>query len=90
MLTKKQEVHIQVARQIHHTNWQKQKWVAINSSGEIIGACGSKRTKTGKQYRCLPEQRAKRLTKQQRAATAKKKLMNPKSIVPNTKKAKNK
>ena len=71
------------------TNWQKQNWVAINSSGEIIGSCGSSRTKSGKQYRCLPEARAKRLTKQQRASTARKKLATPNKVTANTKKAKN-
>lgn len=70
------------------TNWQNQKWVAINSSGNIIGPCGSSKTKSGKQYRCLPEAKAKSLTKAQRKATAIKKLKNPKTIVKNTKKAK--
>ena len=71
------------------TNWQKANWVAINSSGDIIGSCGSSRTKSGKQYRCLPEARAKRLTKAQRASTARKKLATPNKVTPNTKKAKN-
>ena len=72
------------------SNWQRQKWVAINSTGEIVGSCGSSRTKSGKQYRCLPEKRAKNLTKSQRAATAKKKLKTPNKVTPNTKKAKRK
>ena len=70
------------------TNWQKQNWVAINSTGEIVGACGSSRTKSGKQYRCLPKSKAKKLTKSERAATAKKKLKTPNKIVKNTKKSK--
>lgn len=69
------------------TNWQKQNWVAINSSGEIIGPCGSSRTKGGKQYRCLPKRKAQSLSKSQRSATAKKKLRNPNSVVKNTKRA---
>lgn len=68
--------------------WQGEKWVSINSSGNIVGACGSKKTKSGKQYRCLPEKKAKSLTKKERAATAKKKLKNPKKVISNTKKAK--
>lgn len=70
------------------SKWQKQKWVSINSTGEIVGTCGSKKTKSGKQYRCLPESKAKSLTKKERAATAKKKLKNPKKVVKNTKKSK--
>jgi len=69
------------------TNWQKENWVAINSTGSIVGPCGSSKTKTGKQYRCLPKKKAESLTKAQRKATAQKKLKNPKSIVKNTKKA---
>ena len=69
-------------------NWQRQNWVAINSTGKIIGPCGTKRTATGKQYRCLPKSQAEKLTKAERAATAKKKLKTPGKITPNTKKAK--
>lgn len=69
------------------TSWQRENWVAINSSGNIVGKCGASRTKSGKQYRCLPEAKAKSLTKSQRAATAKKKLKNPSKIVSNTKKS---
>lgn len=69
------------------TNWQKENWVAINSSGKIVGACGSSRTKSGKQYRCLPKAKANKLTKSERAATARKKLKSPKRVVKNTKKA---
>ena len=68
-------------------SWQNEKWVAINSTGEIVGPCGSKRTSTGKQYRCLPTKTAKKLTKSQRAATAKKKLKTPNKVVSNTKKS---
>ena len=69
------------------SNWQKENWVAINSSGKIVGACGSSRTKSGKQYRCLPKAKANKLTKSERAATARKKLKSPKRVVKNTKKA---
>ena len=67
--------------------WDKEKWVSINSSGNIVGPCGSKKTKSGKQYRCLPKSKANSLTKAQRAATAKKKLKDPKKVVKNTKKS---
>ena len=67
--------------------WDKEEWVAINSTGKIIGACGAKKTKSGKQYRCLPKKKANSLTKAERAATAKKKLKNPKKVTKNTKKA---
>lgn len=69
------------------SKWEKQKWVSINSSGTIVGPCGSSKTKSGKQYRCLPEARAKRLTKSQRASTARKKLKTPNKVVRNTKRA---
>lgn len=69
------------------TTWQKENWVAINSTGKIIGPCGSSRTKGGKQYRCLPKAKANSLSKSQRASTAKKKLKNPSKVTANTKKA---
>ncbi len=69
------------------TSWQKQNWVAINSSGNIVGKCGASRTKSGKQYRCLPESKAKSLTKSERAATARKKLKTPNKVTRNTKKS---
>jgi len=69
------------------SKWQKENWVAVNSTGKIVGACGSSRTKSGKQYRCLPKAKANKLTKSQRAATAKKKLKSPNRVVKNTKKA---
>ena len=69
------------------TAWQKENWVAINSTGKIIGPCGSSRTKGGKQYRCLPKAKANSLSKSQRASTAKKKLKSPSKVTANTKKA---
>ncbi len=72
------------------SKWQQQKWVSINSAGNIVGPCGSSKTKSGKQYRCLPEATAKRLTKSQRASTAKKKLKTPSKVVKNTKRARKK
>ena len=66
--------------------WRKQKWVRIGTDGSILGACGtSKNTKNPD--RCLPLAKANSLTKAERAATAKKKKISKKTVVPNTKKA---
>jgi len=69
------------------SEWQRETWVSINSVGDIVGACGSSRTKSGKQYRCLPKSKAESLTKAQRKATAQKKLKAPNQVIKNTKKA---
>lgn len=71
-------------------NWLKQKWVRINSSGEIAGDCGTSKNKDNPD-RCLPYNKAKSLTKSERAATNQKKKehgSDGKQFVPNTKKAK--
>ena len=70
--------------------FKKEKWVRINSSGEIAGPCG-KQKKQGNPDRCLPKAKAQSLTKAQRKATAAKKKRagkKGKQFVSNTKKAK--
>jgi hypothetical protein len=70
-------------------DWVKEKWVRINTSGNITGPCGTMKDKNNPS-RCLPEKKAKSLTKSQRAATAKKKKAAGKSgkqYIKNTKKA---
>ena len=70
-------------------DWVKEKWVRINTSGNITGPCGTMKDKKNPS-RCLPEKKAKSLTKSQRAATAKKKKAAGKSgkqYIKNTKKA---
>lgn len=52
--------------------WLKQKWVRIGTDGSIKGECGTSKDKNNPD-RCLPLAKAKRLSKAQRAATAKKK-----------------
>ena len=71
-------------------NWfKKEKWVRIDTQGNIIGPCGT--MKKGKATtRCLPQAKARSLTKAQRAATARKKVRGSrkgKQFVKNTKKA---
>lgn len=70
--------------------FKKEKWVRIDSSGNIAGPCGtSKNTKNPD--RCLPLAKARSLSKSERAATAQKKKREGrkgKTVVPNTKKAK--
>jgi len=72
-------------------NWfEKEDWVRIDTQGNITGPCGT--MKKGKATtRCLPRAKANRLTKAQRASTARKKVAGSKKgkqFVPNTKKAK--
>ena len=72
-------------------NWfKKEKWVRIDTQGNIAGPCGS--MKKGKATtRCLPLAKARSLSKKQRAATARKKVRGSKKgkqFVRNTKKAK--
>jgi hypothetical protein len=72
-------------------DWLKQKWKRISSSGEVKGECGTSKDKSNPD-RCLPASKAYRLSKKERAATAKKKKRKSKGgrkqFVPNTKKAK--
>ena len=67
--------------------WLKEKWVRINSSGKIVGACGTSKDKNNPD-RCLPLNKAKSLSVSERKATASKKKKGKKQFVPNTKKAK--
>lgn len=52
--------------------WVKQKWVRIGTDGTIKGPCGTSKNKKNPD-RCLPLSKARRLSKKQLAATAKKK-----------------
>jgi len=70
--------------------FEKEDWVRIDTQGNITGPCGT--MKKGKATtRCLPRAKANSLTKDERAATARKKVAGSKKgkqFVPNTKKAK--
>ena len=65
--------------------WRDQKWVRIGTDGSILGACGTSKNKKNPD-RCLPLAKARKLTKAQRAATAKKKKRSGgrRQFVPNT------
>ena len=52
--------------------WLDQKWKRVTSSGKIAGECGTSKDKKNPD-RCLPASKAKSLSQEQRAATAKKK-----------------
>jgi len=69
--------------------WRDEKWVRIGTDGEIKGPCGTSKNKKNPD-RCLPLSKARRLSKRQRAATARKKKASggKKQFVPNTKAAK--
>lgn len=70
--------------------FKKEDWVRIDTQGNITGDCGT--MKKGKATtRCLPRAKANRLTKAERAATARKKAAEDRKgdrVVPNTDKAK--
>ena len=72
-------------------NWfKKEKWVRIDTQGNIAGKCGTM-PKGKATQRCLPLAKARSLTKAQRRATARKKVRGSKKgkqFVRNTKKAK--
>ena len=72
-------------------NWfKKEKWVRIDTQGNIAGKCGTM-PKGKATQRCLPLAKARSLTKAQRRATARKKVRGSKKgkqFVKNTKKAK--
>lgn len=70
--------------------WRAQNWKRIDSKGNIAGECGTSKDTTNAD-RCLPESKAKSLTKEQRRATAQKKKKEGKkgkTVVANTSAAK--
>tara|TARA_R100001591_G_scaffold109579_2_gene119909 strand:- start:429 stop:671 length:243 start_codon:yes stop_codon:yes gene_type:complete len=70
--------------------WVKQKWVRIGRDGKIKGPCGTSKNKKNPD-RCLPLAKARRLSKKQLAATARKKKAagsRGKQFVSNTRAAK--
>ena len=69
--------------------WLDQKWVRIGTDGEIKGECGTSKNKE-RPDRCLPMAKAKSLSKEERAKTARKKKREGskgKTVVKNTKEA---
>jgi len=70
--------------------WLDEDWVRIDSSGNIVGECGTSKDKKNPD-RCLPRSKAQSLSKSERAATARKKKSGGskgKTVVSNTKAAK--
>jgi len=68
-------------------NWFEEKWVRIDTQGNITGPCGTMKNKK-RPSRCLPLAKARSLSKAERAATARKKKAGKGQFVPNTAKAK--
>jgi hypothetical protein len=71
-------------------DWVDEDWVRIDSSGNIAGKCGTSKNKKNPD-RCLPRSKAQSLSKDERAATARKKKREGakgKQVVSNTKAAK--
>ena len=57
--------------------WFKEKWVRIGANGEILGPCGGRSEKEGKP-KCLPEAKAKGMSKEERATiVARKRRKDP-------------
>ena len=70
--------------------WREQKRVRIGTDGKIKGPCGTSKDKKNPD-RCLPLAKARRLSKRQLAATARKKKREGargKTVVSNTRAAK--
>ena len=71
-------------------DWVKEKWVRIDTQGNISGECGT--MKKGKATtRCLPQAKAQSLSQSERKSTVAKKIAGGKKgkqFVKNTKKAK--
>ena len=70
--------------------WREQDWVRIGTDGSIKGPCGTSEDKKNPD-RCLPRSKANKLTKGQRATTARKKKKEGrkgKTVVANTEAAK--
>jgi hypothetical protein len=73
-----------------HDWFQKEDWVRIDTQGNITGACGTMK-KGHATTRCLPRAKANSLSKEERAATARKKANADRKgdrVVSNTPKAK--
>jgi hypothetical protein len=73
-----------------HSWFSKEDWVRIDTEGNIAGPCGSMK-KGSPTTRCLPRAKAESLSKEERAATSRKKVAaskKGKQFVSNTKKAK--
>ena len=89
MTPEKDQIITEMIRESLRDWFKKEKWVRINTSGEITGKCGT--MKKGKATtRCLPKAKAQSLTKKT-CSTARKKARGSrkgKQFVPNTKKAK--
>ena len=69
--------------------FKKENWVRIDTQGNITGPCGTMKNKK-RPSRCLPKAKTQRLSKKERAATARKKKAGGKKgkqFVKNTKKA---
>lgn len=70
--------------------FDKEDWVRIDTQGNITGPCGTMK-KGQATTRCLPRAKANRLSKEERAATSRKKAAEDRKgdrVVPNTDKAK--
>jgi sRNA-binding protein len=73
-----------------HSWFTKEDWVRIDTQGNITGPCGTMK-KGHATTRCLPRKKAESLSKEERAATSRKKVSaskKGKQFVSNTPKAK--
>lgn len=87
---KKKKVKEEIEEGSLHNWFKKEKWVRIDTEGNIAGKCGTMK-KGQPTTRCLPLAKAKSLSKEERAATSKKKVAaskKGKQFVSNTNKAK--
>ena len=89
MSTKLKDIIREIIRESLRNWFKKEKWVRIDTQGNITGPCGT--MKKGKATtRCLPKAKAQSLTKTERKSTVAKKVRGGKKgkqFVKNTKKA---
>ena len=90
MTPKQDQILTEMIRESLRDWFKKEKWVRIDTQGNITGPCGT--MKKGKATtRCLPKAKAQSLTKKERKATVAKKVRGSKKgkqFVKNTKAAK--
>jgi hypothetical protein len=72
MTPEKDQIISEMIRESLRDWFKKEKWVRINTQGDITGDCGTMKNKKVPS-RCLPEKKAKSMTQDQRKASARKK-----------------
>ena len=72
MTPEKEQIITEMIRESLRDWFKKEKWVRINTQGDITGDCGTMKNKKNPS-RCLPRKKAQGMTKAERKASAQKK-----------------